>query len=373
LEKIDGTNPLENILYISIPENFNEKIGDFEIDHNILLPIEPPDTSKEWDVSDLTWEMIISAMLKILAYQPDHEDSNYFREFILAVRPGIFTDLTNSAVIKAQDKEFDLAEEIFLALCGLDEENLISKLNLTLLYEQRWENARVTENKALEEKYRLSTEMGFKAMSSSENPPELVWYYMGLFYYKLGSFVLSAQNFTTYAKLGQDPDKVEESEMIAKEIEMMNLNDILFQEAYDLVHNGEEKEGLKKVQEFLKENNNVWKAWFLLGWGERKLGNFEEARNAFLTALEKGTPNADLLNELAICEMELLNLKESRKYLEKALVLDAENMKIVSNMGILAMKSGKLDEAESYFRTALEIEPNDPVAIKYLKFLENNA
>jgi len=372
LEKIDGTNPLENILYISIPESFNESIGDFEIKPEVLLPVEPPEKQKDWDVSELTWEMIISAMLKILAYQPDHEDSDYYREFIIAVRPSIISDLTNSAVIKAQDKEFDLAEEIFLALRGLDNNNLILKLNLALLYEQRWENARLTENKELEEKYRVSAEAGFKEIASNENPPELIWYYMGFFYYKIGNYMLSEQNFSAYVKIGSDSDKIEESERIAKEIDVMNLNDSLFQEAYKLVHSGNEQEGIQKVKYFLDKNKDAWNAWFLLGWGERRLGHYEEARNAFLTALDKGKPNSDLYNELAICEMELLNLKESRIYLEKALILDPENMKIVSNMGIVAVKSGKLEEAESYFRTAIEIEPNDPVAKQYLTFIQNN-
>lgn len=372
LEKIDGTNPLENILYISIPEGFSEKIGEFEIDPEVLLPVEPPANQKDWDASELSWEMIISAMLKILAYQPDHEDSDYYKAFVLAVKPGIISDLTNSAVIKAQDKEFDLAEEIFMALCGLDNHNQILQLNLALLYEQRWENAKTTENKELEEKYRLSAEAGFKSIATSENPPEQVWYYMGLFYYKTGNYILSEQNFSTYSQLGQDSDKVEESERIAKEIQVMNLNDSLFQEAYSLVHEGNEQEGLKKIREFLEKNKDVWNAWFLLGWGERKLGHYDVARDAFLTALNKGKPNADLLNELAICEMELLNLKESNKYLDKALIMDPENMKIVSNMGILAVKTGKIEEAKSYFKTALEIEPNDPVALQYLEFLENN-
>ena len=372
MERIDGTNPLENILYISIPEGFNESIGDFLIDPEILLPVETPENKKDWDSSDISWEMIISAMLKILAYQPDHEDTEYFRKFVLAVRPAIITELTNSAVIKAQDKQFDLAEEIFLALCGLDHTNQILKLNLALLYEQRWEHAKSIENEDLLNKYKNSAEAGFKDLAGSENPPELIWYYMGFFYYKSGNYKLSQENFSTYAQLGTDIDKVEEAERISKEIEGMNLNNILFQEAHNLIHNGNEKEGLEKIRKFLEKNGDVWNAWFLLGWGERRIGHFDKAKDAFLTALNKGKPSSDLYNELAICEMELLNMNESRNYLEKALILNPEDMKIVSNMGILAVKTGKLDEAETYFRTALELEPEDPVALQYMTFLENN-
>ncbi len=372
MEKIDGTNPLENILYISIPEGFSESIGEFVIDPDIMLPVEAPENQKEWDASDLSWEMIIAAMLKILAFHPDHDDSDYFRNFVLAVKPDIISDLTNSAVIKAQDKNFELAEEIFLALCGLDNRNSILKLNLALLYEQRWEYAKSIDNIDFESKYKELAEAAFKEIASSENPPELIWYYLAFFYYKCGNYTLSEQDFTTYAKLGSDPDKVEESERLAKEIQVMNLNDSLFQEAYKLIHSDNVQEGIIKIKEFLDKNKDVWNGWFLLGWGERKLGNYERARDAFLTANNLGKPNSDLYNELAICEMELLNLADSRKYLDKALIMDPENMKIVSNMGILAVKSGKLEEAESYFKTAIEIEPNDPVAKQYLSFLEKN-
>jgi Flp pilus assembly protein TadD len=132
----------------------------------------------------------------------------------------------------------------------------------------------------------------------------------------------------------------------------MNMNDKLFQEAHNMIHNGQEKDGLIKIKEFLEKNEDVWNAWFLLGWGERRLGHYIEAKEAFKKALDKGKPNSDLYNELAICEMELLNLAESRIYLDKAIILDPDNMKIVSNMGILAVKSGKLDEAESFFKIA---------------------
>lgn len=370
MERIDGTNPLENILFIDIPDEFNESIGDFHIDPSIMLPVEILDKDKkDWNSADLSWEMIVSAMLKILAYQPDHEDSDYFSRFILAVKPNIISDLTNSAVIKAQDRQFDLAEEIFMALCGLDRNNRNLKLNLALLYEQRWEHARTVGDSALESKYKTAAEAAFKEIGSMENPPEILWYYLGYFHYKSGNFVQSEQNFTTYARLGTDSDRVEEAEQLAREIKTMNLNDSLFQDAYELIHNGSEKEGIEKILLFLETNKDVWNAWFLLGWAQRKLRNYEEARDAFLTALNVGKPGADLYNELAICEMELLNLRESRNFLEKALRLDPENMKIISNLGILSVKSGDIKEAENYFKIALEIEPDDPIANEYMQFI----
>ena len=41
----------------------------------------------------------------------------------------------------------------------------------------------------------------------------------------------------------------------------------------------------------------------------------------------------------------------------------------MSNMGILAMKRGLPEEARRYFETIRELDPNDPLASKYLHHL----
>jgi Tfp pilus assembly protein PilF len=64
--------------------------------------------------------------------------------------------------------------------------------------------------------------------------------------------------------------------------------------------------------------------------------------------------------------MELGELDKARKELEAALHDDPENVKIISNLGVLALKCGKKDEAAAFFRTVLELNPHDPLAVKYL-------
>jgi Flp pilus assembly protein TadD len=110
-------------------------------------------------------------------------------------------------------------------------------------------------------------------------------------------------------------------------------------------------------------------AWFLLGWANRRLARYAEGRDAFMKALDLGSPHADLLNELAICLMELGELAESRKRLGEALALEPENTKVISNLGILSLKRGDREEALGFFRTVLEIEPEDRIALRYIEKL----
>ena len=79
----DSVNPLQHICYISVPENFHTELDPSFFDPVKLLPLELPPGEEEWRLQDLSREMIIAAMLKILAYQPDHEDGDYYRSFIL--------------------------------------------------------------------------------------------------------------------------------------------------------------------------------------------------------------------------------------------------------------------------------------------------
>ena len=117
----DKKNPAElgAIVFISLPEGFTRQIGDFTIDPSILIPVELLEGQEELKSTDLTWEMIIAAMLKILVYVPDHEHAEYYRGFVLAAKPSIIEDLSRSGIAKAKSRDFEVAEELFKALISL--------------------------------------------------------------------------------------------------------------------------------------------------------------------------------------------------------------------------------------------------------------
>ncbi len=58
----------------------------------------------------------------------------------------------------------------------------------------------------------------------------------------------------------------------------------------------------------LESNPDVWNAWFLLGWANRRISNFVEAELALSKALELNDSEVEIYNELAICNMELGDL-----------------------------------------------------------------
>ena len=360
---------LKQIIYISIPEDMKHHIGSISLDPAILLPVEIPEgvNPEEWSPGNLSWEMIVSGMLKILAYDPDHKNTEYFREFIRSVRPEITAELTQSAVIKAQSGDFELAEEIFLALTGLDENDLRSRLNLVLLYENKLGG--ITEgsdklHKKIEDLYAGLLEKG-------EDLPD-IYFNAAWYYYGKQDFARAHGLCESYLTLGNEETKRSEAEKLMRECAELKDTNELYTEAFSLVNEDKNEEGLEKIALFLEDSPEVWNGWFLKGWALRKLSRFEEAMDAFRKAADLKPGHVDILNEMSICAIELSDFKQAASLLQEALEIDPENLKIISNMGILSLKEKKLDEAAAFFRTVLALDPEDPMAAQYLDFIENS-
>lgn len=361
---------LKNILYISIPESLATEIGDFEVDPSILLPVETTGTPDDWNTKELTWEQIVAGMLKVLAYDQENENRPYYREFVLAVRPNLIDELTETAIMKARNRDFDVAEEIFLALRGLQPEEPKATLNLALLYEERADAYEQIGNEELRQHYLDRAFEAYSELLTADDLPVDTFFNAGHFFLKVQNFARAKELFERFMEQSEEEEKTEDARKIIEKLEGQNLLDTLFKEAYDYIRLGKEKEGIERAEQFLQEHPNVWNAWFLLGWAHRRLGDYGKGREAFLRALELEQKEPDLYNELAICEMELGMLDNARERLAKALRLEPDNTKIMSNMGILALKAGDTEEARGFFATVLDIAPEDEIAKRYLEQLQ---
>lgn len=375
------SNPMDSIFFISLPEDANRTIGDFELDPTVLLPVEVPEGAESLDLADLSWEMVLSAMLKVLAYSPDHEFAGYYRKFIGAVKPDMAEILLQSVWVKGDQKDFALAEEAGLSLIGLNPVRSDYRLTLAMLYERRSEHYRTLQNTEMELEYERNAETAFRECFEMDDPVPEVHYFYGLFLTRRNRYEEASSQLKSYIDLmkkgagdasgAEDADeRIERAEKILRECENLNLSSQLYRDAYEMIRSGQENEGIEKIVEYLGDHPGSWAGWFLLGWARRRLNQFDKAREAFLKALKNGTEdNADLYNEMAICEMELGHLDAGEECLNKALRLDPENVKVISNLGILMMKRGLTDRALTYFETALVIEENDPVARYYINLL----
>jgi tetratricopeptide (TPR) repeat protein len=317
-------------------------------------------------LEQLSWEMILSGMIRVIGEEPDGEDADYYRRFVLSVKPDIFREFTGAAFLKADNGDYELALEILAALGGLFPQAPEVLLNRALITENR-AGALARSGREAEAEAENALTQGLYQELLSLNPPYPDGLFnAGFFFMKLKDFSRARECFSAYIPLGDKGEKTEKAGALVREIKSRELDDGEFRAAYEYIRRGEEEKGLPKIRSFLERRYDVWNGWFLLGWALRRLGRWEDGAASLEKALELGGDNSDTRNELAICLMEQGDFRAARKELEAALRTDSENIKIISNLGVLAQKTGDEDEAAGFFRTVLDLSPEDPLAREYL-------
>ncbi len=383
---MNPANPLETIYYIGLPENFVQSDDAFKIDPSIKLPVQKKvnDAPGDFDPSQITSEQILAGILTVLAYDKKNEHLDYYRSIIKKVKPNIKKELCEAAILKTKNEDFDLAEEIFLALIGLDPEDVALTLNMALFLDQRADSYRNSGLIEDADAYDADAFSYYKKAMEEEPPLPDVFFNAGFFFMKQHKYREAKDSFETYIALTCDVNddelgengiyKKERAQEIVNFINEQNMDDQTFKDAYDLISRGEEEKGLAQIREFLVKNPKVWNAWFMLGWGLRKLERYDDAKQAFLEALKYGgDTNPDTYNELSLCYVQLKDFKEAQNSLIKALSLDPENTKVISNLGYLSLAQGDIQTARNYFQTVLEIEPKDVIAAAELLKLEKDS
>lgn len=379
-------NPLESIYFISIPENFTSSQTQLKIDPKIKLPVQKKvdEAPGEFNPKEITTEQILAGILTVLAYDKKNENLDYYREIVKQVKPNIKKELCEAAVLKTKNEDFELAEEIFLALLGLDSEDPALILNMALFLDQRADSYRNAGLNDDADAYDSDAQSYYTKAMSVEPPLADVYFNVGFFYMKQHKYREAKDAFETYIALTCDVNdedlgengvyKKERAQEIINFINEQNVDDEYFRAAYDLISHGQEEKGLEQIRLFIANNPKVWNAWFLLGWGLRRLERFSDAKQAFLECLRVGgDKNPDTYNELSLCYIQEKNFDEAQKCLLKALGMEPENTKVISNLGYLALAQGDVQGARNYFQTVLEFNPKDAIAAAELLKLEKDS
>lgn len=382
---MNPSNPLSSVYFISIPENFNFSDEAFPIDKTIQLPVQAKDSEAagNFNPEEITVEQILAGILTVLAYDKKNPHLDYYRSILKKARPDIKKELCEAAILKTKNEDYDLAEEIFSALLGFDPEDVALILNMALFLDQRAESYRKAGLFEDADAYDSDAEAYYKDAMNADPPLPDAYFNAGFFYLKQYKYREAKDSFETYLALTCETSdeelgengvyKKERAQEIIANISNQNMDDARFKNAYDLISSGQEEKGLEEIRLFLQNNPKVWNAWFMLGWGLRRMERFSDAKQAFLEALKYGgDENADTYNELSLCLVNEGNFVEAKKCLEKAFAIEPESTKIISNLGYLALAQGNKQEARNYFTAVLEFDPNDKIAASELYKLEQD-
>lgn len=376
-------NSLESIYYISLSDDTVLSKDSFKIDTSIKLPVQikTDEDPGNFNPAEISVEQILAGILIVLAYDKKNENLDYYRSIINQVKPNIKKELSEAAILKTKNGDFDLAEEIFLALVGLDPNDEAIRLNMALFLDQRADSYRAAGLIEDADAYDNDALGYYQDAMNAEVPLADAFFNAGFYYMKKNNFHDAKDAFETYLALTCDVSdeemgengvyKKERAQEIVENISNQNIDDASFKAAYDYISSGQEEKGLEEIKKFLQNNPKVWNAWFMLGWGLRKLERYSDAKAAFLEALKyDGKNNPDTYNELALCYVQEKNYDEAKQCLLKAFEMEPESTKVISNLGYLALAQGNKEEARKYFTAVLEFDPKDQIAASELLKLE---
>ncbi|MDR2952782.1 MAG: tetratricopeptide repeat protein [Treponema sp.] len=368
----------KRIHFLSVPESLRGKIEGisqdcgFSINPDIPIPVEIPENDEKLNLEELNWEMIVSGMLNVIAAGPgayvpaeNGEWIDYYRHFVLALRPNILGELTEAAILKARNCDFESALEIFDGLHGLFPASPVVKLNRALAMEERASHLRRRSKPDAEAAF-LEAQSAYEEVLAVQPPFPEAYFNAGFFYLGRKDFRSARECLSLYIEYSDDEEKQKQANAIVKNINDNGLEDEDLNTAYELISQGKEEDGMSRIREFIEKYPAVWNGWFILGWALRRLGRWKDGAAAFAKAVELDGSVSDARNELAICLMECGDLKGARRELEAALRLDPEDIKIISNLGVLAVKSGNAVEAAAFFRAVHELDPEDAIANGFL-------
>ena len=124
---------LRSIRYIKVPKGMRVESDTFRLDPGIMLPVQLREGETRLTADGISLESIVSGMLTLIAYDENHKDVQYYKDFVLTIDPTLPEKLCQAAIAKEQQKNYDFAEELFLAVYHLLPQSA-SCINLATLY-----------------------------------------------------------------------------------------------------------------------------------------------------------------------------------------------------------------------------------------------
>ena len=210
---MSASNSLESVYFMTLPENFSFSKNAFPLDTTIPLPVQKKqkDDPDSFNTKDISEEQILAGILTVLAYDRHNPHLDYYRSIIKKVRPNIEKEINEAAIIKTRNEEWDLAEELFMVLKGIDPENTATILNTALFLDQRgsyYRNSGLIDDADAYDNDALNY---YKIAMNAEPPVVEAFFNAGFFYLKHHEYKNAREAFETYLALTFDDKNEDEN------------------------------------------------------------------------------------------------------------------------------------------------------------------
>ena len=351
-----------DVKMIELPED--RVIGKITIKSRFSLPVLMG--------SEIDLKSISGGLIKIIAWVPEIDGIEYYKDLLLSLNPGIADRLNLAGVAKSEKGDLKFAEELFLALNHLTNYQE-SYLNLCKVYSK-------IKKKALEEDDdTLSEEMDEKVyhclLDCTEKYPNFAAGFNELSKYHLeqGNQEEARNTLTRFLELTDDKEEKEKFGKILKQLdkEAEQKNDIMY--AYDKIMMDCPEEAIETLNKVIAEDGKSWESFFFRGWAKRILNQFDMAEEDLMKGLSLNRTSPEIYNELSICARELGKAALGKSYLEIALDLDPDNFIYLANLAFLHLEDKEYSSAAPLLVKANKLKNDDVQLLQLIKEFEEKS
>jgi len=353
------TEKLKDVQFIKLPGD--RKIGDTVLKGDIPLPVLFQEGQKPEDIS---FNSIVAGLIKVVAWNPENENIEYYKQVLLGMQPNSVKELNLAAIAKSKKKDFEFAQELMLVVKNLSNAPE-SYVNLAVLYAQMTVDFHKNGDDIKADMY---DDKIIQVLSECiEKYPNYAPAYseISAFHMRHGDIENARDFLARYVKLEKDTKKREQAQKSLDNFnKILDSNDKIMY-AYDKMMMGCADEALTAIEKHIAEGGKSWEAYFIRGWAKRVLEDYDGAQKDLLESLRIESQNAEVYNELSICAREHGDIELAKNYLQIALDLDGENMIYLLNLAFLHLADNEFTESRELLEKARAIDSNDP----QLKFL----
>lgn len=350
---------LKDIRFITLPEE--RAFGDVTISSKIPLPVQFPEGSV---VDDIDFNSIVAGLVKVVAWLPENENFEYYKELLLELQPDVVKELNLAAIAQSNKKEYKFAEELMLCVNHLSD-TPESYINLAVLYAQMTVQMHKDKDDVKADMYDDKIIAILNECKEKHEKYAATYSEISAFHMRHGDVENARDYLKKYTELEKDTKKRKQAEKTLDSInKMLNSKDQIMY-AYDKMMMGCADDALDVMNKFIAGGDKSWEAFFLRGWAKRVLEDYAGAQIDLLESLRIDGKNAEVYNELSICARESGDVELAKSYLQIAVDLDEEDVIYLSNLAFLHLASGEFSECREYLEKARAIDEEDP-QVKYL-------
>lgn len=350
---------LKDIRFITLPED--RKMGDTVISASIPLPVQFTEGQK---AEDITFNSIVAGLIKVVAYERENKNFEYYRNLLLELQPEVVKELSVAAISKSNKKDYEFATELMLAVKNLSDAPE-SYVNLAVLYAQMTVDlhkkndnvqADMYDDKILEVLLQCINKHPKYAPAYSE---------ISAFHMRHGNVEDARDYLSKYVDLEEDLKKKAEAKNTLEGMNKMLSSKDQIMYAYDKMMMGCADEAVDCMNKYIASNDSSWEAFFIRGWAKRTLEDFHGAQIDLLESLRIDGKNAEVYNELSICARESGNVELAKSYLQIAVDLDGNDTVYLTNLAFLHLSDDQFEEARELLERARLVDSEDP-QLEYL-------